>query len=403
MSTTDFFYKNLPAFNRFEQILNEKNFTPIPADWYVIIVDIMGSTQAIEAGRYKDVNMIGASAIISVLNQTDKDLTPYIFGGDGASFAVPSLHLKKICSALYGVKQMSEETFNLKLRVGILPVQELYDQGQKITVCKFQAAPGIHLAMFSSGGIETAERKIKSPPSNAQYDVTHYCDLAYMEQHKPNFDGLECRWDPVKSNYGEHITLMLLARGSDKQTIYQNAYNKISEIYGQNHNYCPVSEHNLALSKSSETLKKEAKIKNFPKVQKDTASTLRKINWLQRIGSFLLKTRLKIGNFDGKSYKNQLIQNSDYRKFDDMLRMILDSTTDQKKQLLSYLQDQYQKQNIYYGIHFSDSILLTCLVFDYHDYHVHFVDGGNGGYAMAAKQLKGQVKKNAKPNKIQNL
>ena len=45
-----------------------------------------------------------------------------------------------------------------------------------------------------------------------------------------------------------------------------------------------------------------------------------------------------------------------------------------------------------FGIHISQSALMTCFVPSIGDgQHVHFVDGGNGGYAMAAKELKAQA------------
>ena len=36
----------------------------------------------------------------------------------------------------------------------------------------------------------------------------------------------------------------------------------------------------------------------------------------------------------------------------------------------------------------SKEALMTCLVFDRQNQHVHFIDGGDGGYALAAKELK---------------
>ena len=34
---------------------------------------------------------------------------------------------------------------------------------------------------------------------------------------------------------------------------------------------------------------------------------------------------------------------------------------------------------------------MTCVVFDRSVNHVHFIDGGDGGYARAAKQLKSKL------------
>jgi hypothetical protein len=51
---------------------------------------------------------------------------------------------------------------------------------------------------------------------------------------------------------------------------------------------------------------------------------------------------------------------------------------------------------LFYGIQISDSALMTCMVFDRKDRHLHFVDGASGGYALAAKQMKSQLAENKK-------
>jgi len=37
--------------------------------------------------------------------------------------------------------------------------------------------------------------------------------------------------------------------------------------------------------------------------------------------------------------------------------------------------------------------LMTCLVFERHGRQVHFIDGADGGYAIAAKKLKHRARK----------
>ena len=73
------FYANLTAFDDFTSVAEVENYTPAPDDWFVVIADIQGSTPAIEAGRYKDVNMIGAACINAVLNVCTQDEIPYSF------------------------------------------------------------------------------------------------------------------------------------------------------------------------------------------------------------------------------------------------------------------------------------------------------------------------------------
>ncbi len=75
-----------------------------------------------------------------------------------------------------------------------------------------------------------------------------------------------------------------------------------------------------------------------------------------------------------------------------MLRFVVDVTPAQKRALTSSFEKRYQARSVVYGVHASSSALLTCLVFAREGNHVHFVDGGDGGYALAAVELKRRMK-----------
>ncbi|MBN2605844.1 MAG: DUF3095 family protein, partial [Thiotrichales bacterium] len=53
---------------------------------------------------------------------------------------------------------------------------------------------------------------------------------------------------------------------------------------------------------------------------------------------------------------------------------------------------QYQAGILFYGCHQTNAAVITCLIEKTGTDHVHFVDAADGGYAMAAKQLKTQIK-----------
>ncbi|PIU96760.1 MAG: hypothetical protein CO017_08860 [Zetaproteobacteria bacterium CG_4_8_14_3_um_filter_59_5] len=55
------------------------------------------------------------------------------------------------------------------------------------------------------------------------------------------------------------------------------------------------------------------------------------------------------------------------------------------------LQGYRERGLIVFGMHVSSSALITCIVSDYDQQHVHFLDGANGGYEMAAQQMKKQI------------
>src|SRR6201987_5342148 len=84
------FYETIPIFDNFPDAVRAENYTPLPDDWIVGFADVVGSTQAVANGRYKAVNMVGAGVIAAVGNALDRRPFPFVFGGDGASFAVSS-------------------------------------------------------------------------------------------------------------------------------------------------------------------------------------------------------------------------------------------------------------------------------------------------------------------------
>jgi hypothetical protein len=87
-----------------------------------------------------------------------------------------------------------------------------------------------------------------------------------------------------------------------------------------------------------------------------------------------------------------MVENSDFRKFDGTLRMVIDGSEAQYRDLRDYLDGEHRHGRLVYGMHRSREALMTCIVFSYNGYHLHFVDGSDGGYAIAARDLKAQLK-----------
>jgi len=84
------------------------------------------------------------------------------------------------------------------------------------------------------------------------------------------------------------------------------------------------------------------------------------------------------GGYRGRGYRNELRDNTDYRRFDDTLRILLDCEPSQADAIEAA-----------HGVHRSDSALMTCLVFNLDkSEHIHFVDGSDGGFTAAAKNMK---------------
>ncbi len=112
------FYSELRLLDNFLDITDLRNFVDVPDDWYIIVTDIRGSTKAIEAGKYKEVNLLGACSIVAVLNVAGKTEIPFVFGGDGASLLMGPSLLPAAKIALLATQQIAKTQFDMDLRVG---------------------------------------------------------------------------------------------------------------------------------------------------------------------------------------------------------------------------------------------------------------------------------------------
>ncbi|MEL7205739.1 MAG: DUF3095 family protein, partial [Pseudomonadota bacterium] len=81
------FYVDLPTHGDFTTLSDDANFQSLPQDWWIGTSDIKGSTKAVQDGLYKTVNMVAAAVISAQINAHGGAPFPFIFGGDGASFA----------------------------------------------------------------------------------------------------------------------------------------------------------------------------------------------------------------------------------------------------------------------------------------------------------------------------
>ena len=119
----DAFYSGVPVFRDFRRLMDTAMYLPLPDDWAIGIADVVQSTKAIADKRYKAVNMAGAAVIASVTNALGGREFPFVFGGDGASFAVGPDDFEKAQTALAATAAWSDSELNLTMRVALLPVK----------------------------------------------------------------------------------------------------------------------------------------------------------------------------------------------------------------------------------------------------------------------------------------
>lgn len=379
---TSRFYLDLPAFKDFKEVVSDKPFRPLPEDWVVIVADIQGSTKAIEEGRYKDVNTLGAATIVAAQNAMKKVDFPFVFGGDGATLLVPPGAFDAVASGLDGVRALARDKFKMTLRVGAVKVSELRAAGHRVEVGKLELFAGKTMASFRGGGLSKADALVKGDP--ARYAVperpVHHADLT----------GLSCRWKPIPAENGRILSLLVSARGPDPDAVLETVLQGLDSVLdGDAVSANPVHTSNMSYKSLWDNLKAEARLHTSAL---DPAFLARAVEIAAAV--LIFKWRLPPLVFDAGRYADSMGAHSDFRKFDDILRMVVDCSPAQCAAIHALLERLHAEGLVDYGLHEATEALMTCFVYDVKDGgHIHFIDGGDGGYAVAARQFKAQLKK----------
>jgi len=388
---SDDFLESVPEIERFADVADPSLYTDVPDTWHVVLTDVRGSTRAIEAGRYRDVNALGVASIVALRNALPDLEVPYVFGGDGATLLVPGSRRATCEAALRGVRRLAQTAFELELRVGLVPIADLRSAGHTVQAARFRTSPHVRLAMLRGSGIAQAERWVKDPAFGARYAV----DSSGPEA--ASFEGFECRWQPVPSRRGHIASLIVLALDRDEAAraqSYRRAIETLENVLEDDAGH-PISLGGLRLGTLFGDYSIEARIRSGEAAGPAYRKAQQHARKKSLIGRALVALGKTAGGFDGRAYPRELVENTDFRKFDEALRMVLDVSEAQLSVIEAELERARGEGHLVYGIHRAPSALITCYLRSYSGDHVHFVDGSNGGYALAARQLKGQLAQRA--------
>ena len=376
-SGSDTFYGSIPVFRGFGSLMDPALYSPLPDDWTIGIADIVESTKAIAEARYKAVNMAGAAVIAAVTNALDGREFPFVFGGDGASFAVSPDDLERAREALAATAVWVKEDINLEMRVALVPVAAVRAQGLEVRVARFGPSPNLSYAMFSGGGLGWAEAAMKRgefavpmAPSGTQPDLT----------------GLSCRFEEIPSVRGLILSVLVVpAAGADPKAFRKLIEDIIALVERSPDAGRPVPPGGPPLRWPPSGIGYEVSAtrggSRFRRRAFVLANTL--------FAYVVMRFGISVGGFVPKTYVQQVVENSDFRKYDDGLRMILDCTPELERSLAQRLTAGASAGIIRYGLHRQDAAMMTCFTPSaLRNDHVHFIDGARGGYASAATALK---------------
>ena len=375
----DDFYASLPVFRDFTQVMEPALFKPLPDGWMVGAADVVQSTKAIKENRYKAVNMAGAAVIVSITNALNGHDFPFVFGGDGASFAVRPADAALARQALAETATWVKEDLNLSLRIGMVSVAEIRAQGHDVRVARYGPSDNVAIAMFSGGGLAWADAAMKRgeialapAPPGAHPDLT----------------GLSCRYELIPSQRGLVLSLVVAPGARASADTFSHAVEAVTRIVERTPEAsCPLPGQGLRLRWPPQGADLEARASRRP----GESIRLRKAKVLALTFFYFLVMRsgIRLGRFIPEKYTHEVIENSDFRKFDDSLRMVLDCTPALADEIEAYLKQAAADGIVRYGTHRQQAAMMTCFApTPSKPDHVHFMDGADGGYAVAATAMK---------------
>ncbi|PZM08817.1 DUF3095 family protein [Rhizobium tubonense] len=325
------------AYHEFSLVLDPASYEPLPDDWLIGVTDVVSSTSAIRSGRYEDVNYAGASIIAALGNAWGSFDFPFVFRGDGAAFALPAHGMATATSALRQVATFASTSLDLVLRVGLMSVDEIRANGRDVRIAQYAASENATYAMFAGGGLKWAEQQIK----NGRYLVE-----PGKSTTKPDLTGLTCDWTPFPSQQGEILSLLVEPHEDASPKAFASLASRVLAVFDAGPRQSHPVPKDIAIPKDCETC------------------------------------------LDPKTW-SEIVSNSDFRKYDDGLRLTVDCSVEQIEAVEATLVAAKARGEVNFGLHRQSHALMTCFVPSGRpDQHLHFLDGMGGGYAKAAEMLE---------------
>ncbi|MDQ8728942.1 DUF3095 domain-containing protein [Bradyrhizobium sp. LHD-71] len=373
----DSFYASVPVFHGFARLMDPALYVSLPDDWVVGIADIVQSTTAIAAKRYKTVNMAGAAIIAAVTNALDHREFPFVFGGDGASFAVPPGDLALARDAMAATAAWVRDDLGLVMRVALVPVADIRAKGFDVRVARFAPSPNVSYAMFSGGGLGWAEAAIK----RGEFAIEPAPSGAV-----PDLSGLSCRFEEIPSARGIILSVVVVPVAGAEIAELRSVMESVVALIEKSPDAgrpVPADGPTLRWPAAGFDLETRATRRGPLLVRRAVVAAVTLFSYV------IVRYRIPVGGFLPRKYLAELVANTDFRKYDDGLRMIVDCTEELAAELEGRLSAAAARGIVRYGLHRQDAAMMTCFTpaLTRSD-HLHFVDGARGGYASAMTALK---------------
>src|SRR5271163_5327102 len=311
----DDFYETIPVLDDFADAVRSENYSPLPDDWVVGFADVVGSTKAVADGRYKAVNMVGAGVIAAVANALGRRPFPFVFGGDGASFAVSAADTPRAAEALAAMAVFAREELQMGLRVAMVPVTSIRAAGRDVRVGRFAASEHCSYAMFAGGGLSWVETEAKRGA---------FALPAAPDGARPDLSDLSCRFTISPAARGIILSVLVVPRGEDPR--FAELVRQIVEMAtAAEGGGRPITLATLGTPWPGEAIALET----IATARPGKSRLARRLAVIAQfcLGIAFRAAKFKTKDFDAAVYTSDVAANADFRKFDDGLRMTLDCSS----------------------------------------------------------------------------
>jgi hypothetical protein len=246
-----------------------------------------------------------------------------------------------------------------------------------VRVARFGPSANLSYAMFSGGGLGFADAAMKrgefaieSAPPGTQ----------------PDLSGLSCRFEEIPAARGLILSVLVVPTARAEPRAFRKVIEDILQLVERTPDAGrPVPSGGPPLKWPPQGIEYEARATRRGPLFARRSMVLALTLWAYVV----MRLDIKVGNFVPKNYVRQVVENSDFRKYDDGLRMILDCTEELANALTERLAKAAANGVVRYGLHRQDAAMMTCFTPSVmRSDHVHFIDGARGGYASAATALK---------------
>ena len=365
-------------FSDFRRVVDPAVFTAAPDDHLLALADIVDSTSAVAAGRYRSVNMAGAAFICAAMNAIGRRDLDFAFGGDGAFYLARPAEAEAARRAAAETAAWAARAYGLDMRVSLVPVAAIRAAGRDVRIARFCGGGVASFAMFAGGGATWAESEMKA----GRFRIDPAADGV-----DPDLAGLSCRWQPFPSRRGTILSLIVVP-AIDAEARFNEIVSQVLALIDDEVEEAgrPLPERWPYYRPSLASLRIESRTAS--------GAVARVWRWLRALamtsmGRLVFATGLAMRGFDPAAYWPIAVANSDYRKYADGLRMTIDCAPATADRLAALLAGAARDGAIAYGLSHQQAAQMTCIVpsMTGRD-HIHFIDGAGGGYAAATAAMR---------------